>query len=301
MQGRVTPLRDPVGVTADEHAASQLAVMEHVERSLALHYTDSAPGLKQGSVVVLLHGSGPGSTGWGSFAANRGALVNAGHRVICLDLPGWGRSAPVLCLQDRSSLNARALDAVLKAAAVEQPVKLVGASMGAHSAVAFALQWPLRVAKLVLVSGGTGGRSSFQPALPEGVRLMLAFYRSPTAENMRRFINAVVCDPAPYTEAIIQKMVASAQSRPEHLENFSMSLAQYPQQFGDVAHRLCNVQAPTLVIWGSEDRVVPLDIGIQIALRTPQADLHVMGRCGHIPHVEQTHKFNQLVTQFLAG
>ena len=237
---------------------------------------------------------------WASFAANRGALVNAGHRVICLDLPGWGRSAPVLCLQDRSSLNARALDAVLKAAAVEQPVKLVGASMGAHSAVAFAMQWPQRVAKLVLVSGGTGGRSSFQPALPEGVRLMLAFYRSPTAENMRRFIDAVVCDPTPYTEPVIQKMVAAAQMRPKHLHNFSMSLAQHPRQFGDVAHRLGDIAAPALVIWGSEDRVVPLDIAIQMAVRMQQADLHVMGRCGHIPHVEQAHKFNRLVTQFLS-
>jgi len=189
---------------------------------------------------------------------------------------------------------------VLQTAGVEQPVHVMGASMGAHSAVAFALQWPRRVAKLVLVAGGTGGRSSFQPAQPEGVRLMLAFYRSPTAENMRRFIDAVVCDPAPYTDAVIHKMVVAAQSRPEHLDNFSMSLAQYPQQFGDVAHRLCDIAAPALVIWGSEDRVVPLDIGIQMAVRMQQADLHVLGRCGHIPHVEQAHKFNRLVTQFLS-
>jgi len=88
--------------------------------------------------------------------------------------------------------------------------------------------------------------------------------------------------------------------RPKHLHNFSMSLAQHPQQFGDVAHRLGDIAAPALVIWGSEDRVVPLDIAIQMAVRMQQADLHVMGRCGHIPHVEQAHKFNRLVTQFLS-
>lgn len=292
--------RIPVGTPLNEDGASQCAVMEHGGRPLAIHYTDSAPGLTHGPVVAMLHGSGPGSTGWTSFAANRDALVDAGHRVICPDLPGWGRSAPVLCLEDRSSLNARALAAVLQAAGVERPVHVMGASMGAHSAVAFALQWPQRVAKLVLVSGGTGGRSSFQPALPEGVRLMLAFYRSPTAENMRRFIDAVVCDPAPYSDTVIQTMVAAAQLRPEHLHNFSMSLAQHPQQFGDVTHRLCDIAAPALVIWGSEDRVVPLDIGIQMAMRMQQSDLHVMGRCGHIPHVEQAHKFNRLLTQFLS-
>lgn len=300
MKQSAAPSKARSGETRRASVASQDAALKHGGSSLRIHYTDSALGRAEGSVVALLHGSGPGSTGWASFATNHDALVDAGHRVICPDLPGWGRSDPILCTEDRSLLNARALDAVLMAAGIERPVHVLGASMGAHSAVAFALQWPKRVGKLVLVSGGTGGRSSFQPEQPEGVRLMLAFYRSPTAENMRRFIETVVYDPSVYTDALIEKMVAAAQSRPEHLENFTMSLARHSRQFGDVTHRLPEIASPTLVIWGSEDRLVPLDIGIQIAVRMPRADLHVMGRCGHIPHVEHAGKFNPLVSAFLS-
>lgn len=293
-------MKADAGTAGRDNLASRDTVLKHGGHSLKIHYTDSAPGRTLGSIVALLHGSGPGSTGRTSFATNHGALVDAGHRVICLDLPGWGRSDPVVCAEDRSLLNARALDAVLTAAGIEQPVHVMGASMGAHSAVAFTLQWPNRVDKLVLVSGGTGGRSSFHPEQPEGVRLMLAFYRSPTAENMRKFIETVVYDPSVYTDALIEKMVAAAQSRPEHLENFTMSLVRHSQQFGDVTHRLREIESPTLVIWGSEDRLVPLDVGIQITVRIPMADLHVMGGCGHIPHVEHSSKFNRWVKAFLS-
>ena len=95
-----------------------------------------------GKPVALLHGSGPGSTGWSNFAINRPAFADAGFRLICIDMPGWGRSDALIFAGDRSALNARALNAVLDAAGVHVPVHLVGTSMGAHSAVAFALAWP---------------------------------------------------------------------------------------------------------------------------------------------------------------
>ncbi|MFN7042791.1 MAG: alpha/beta fold hydrolase [Acidovorax temperans] len=251
-------------------------------------------------VVALLHGSGPGTTGWSAFALQRPALREAGLRLITPDLPGWGRSDGVVCKEDRSQLNARALQAVLDAAGVHAPVHLVGTSMGAHSAVAFALQWPGRVACMVLASGGTGGRSNFHPALPEGVRSMLDFYQEPTAARMRSFLECVVFDSSALTAEMVQQKLAAAMACPQHLTNFVESLRQHPAQFGDVTHRLAEITLPTLVIWGSEDRVVPLDIGLQIAQRIPGADLHVLGRCGHVPHLERPHDVNHLLTRFLA-
>ena len=206
----------------------------------------------------------------------------------------------MVCKEDRSQLNARALQAVLDAAGVHAPVHLVGTSMGAHSAVAFALQWPGRVACMVLASGGTGGRSNFHPALPEGVRSMLDFYQEPTAARMRSFLECVVFDSSALTAEMVQQKLAAAMACPQHLTNFVESLRQHPAQFGDVTHRLAEITLPTLVIWGSEDRVVPLDIGLQIAQRIPGADLHVLGRCGHVPHLERPHDFNHLLTRFLA-
>lgn len=284
---------------SDESAFSRNAVLNEDGRTLNIHYTDSGHRSPSAPVVALLHGSGPGSTGWSNFATNRPALASAGLRLICIDLPGWGRSDSTVCVGDRSALNARALSAVLDAAGVHTPVHLIGTSMGAHSAVAFALEWPERTARLVLVSGGTGGRSSFHSAQPEGVRAMLAFYHAPTASNMRRFLESVPFDAAGLTDEVVQARLAVAQLQAAHLENFVASFRLHPDQFADVTGRLHEIQAPTLVVWGSDDRFVPLDIGLQIAMRIPGADLHVLSRCGHVPYMERPNDFNRLVTQFL--
>lgn len=284
---------------ADEDALSQSASFMEDGKPIKVHYTDTHPGSTDRPTVALLHGSGPGSTGWNSFTANRPHLLEAGFRLIGIDHPGWGRSDAMVCRRDRSALNARALEAVLRAAHINQPVHVVGTSMGAHSAAAFALQWPERTAKLVLVAGGTGGRSSFHARRPEGVRAMLDFYRAPTPSTMRRFLEAVPFDAGSISDAVVSLKLAAANLRPEHLANFATSIEEHPDQFGDVIGRLHEIASPTLVVWGCEDRFVPLDIGIQIATRIPNADLHVFGRCGHVPHLERPADFNRLLTQFL--
>ena len=63
--------------------------------------------------VVLLHGSGPGATGWANFSRNIDPLVEAGYRVILLDCPGWGKSDSIVNSGSRSDLNARILKSVV--------------------------------------------------------------------------------------------------------------------------------------------------------------------------------------------
>jgi 2-hydroxy-6-oxonona-2,4-dienedioate hydrolase len=50
----------------------------------------------------------------------------------------------------------------------------------------------------------------------------------------------------------------------EHLENFTKSPAANPKQFPDVGHRLSEVKAPTLIVWGRDDRFVPMDVGLRL-------------------------------------
>ena len=280
---------------------SEYASFMYNDQRLQVYYTDSGALDTNAPVVAMLHGSGPGSAGSSSFTVNRSSLLDAGFRVICIDFPGWGRSDPVVCTDDRSALNATALDAVLDAARVESPVHLLGASMGAHSAVAFALMRPQRTAKLLLVAGGTGGRSSFHPHLPDGVRAMLDFYSAPSAPNMQTFLRTVFHDPAVATDDLVNATLKAALARPEHLSNFSTSLALQPKQFGDVSARLPDITSAVLVVWGSDDRFVPLDIGLQVAMRIPRADLYVMGRTGHVPHLERADEFNRLAAQFFSA
>lgn len=63
--------------------------MQEAGETLRVHFNDCGQG---DETVVLLHGSGPGATGWANFSRNIDPLVQAGYRVILLDCPGWGKA-----------------------------------------------------------------------------------------------------------------------------------------------------------------------------------------------------------------
>jgi 2-hydroxy-6-oxonona-2,4-dienedioate hydrolase len=278
-----------------ETATSKFVSIGEGDTELRLHYNDAGQG---DETVVMLHGSGPGASGWANFNRNVDAFVDAGYRVILLDCPGWGKSDSVVCSGSRSDLNARMLKGLLDAIGVAR-VHIVGNSMGGHSAVAFALANPERVGKLVLMGGGTGGPSQFVPMPTEGIKLLQALYRAPTLDNLKRMLNVFVFDTATLTEELMQARLANMLARRDHLENFVKSLAANPKQFPDVGHRLSEIAAPALVIWGRDDRFVPMDVGLRLVWGMPNADLHVFGRCGHWAQWEHAAKFNQMVLEFL--
>jgi 2-hydroxy-6-oxonona-2,4-dienedioate hydrolase len=278
-----------------ETATSKFVSIGEGDAELRLHYNDTGLG---DETVVMLHGSGPGASGWANFNRNVDAFVDAGYRVILLDCPGWGKSDSVVCSGSRSDLNARMLKGLLDAIGVAR-VHIVGNSMGGHSAVAFALANPERVGNLVLMGGGTGGPSQFVPMPTEGIKLLQALYREPTLDNLKRMLNVFVFDTTTLTEELIQARLANMLARRDHLENFVKSLAANPKQFPDVGHRLSEIAAPALVIWGRDDRFVPMDVGLRLVWGMPNADFHVFGRCGHWAQWEHAAKFNQMVLEFL--
>ena len=278
-----------------ETATSKFVSIGEGDAELRLHYNDTGLG---DETVVMLHGSGPGASGWANFNRNVDAFVDAGYRVILLDCPGWGKSDSVVCSGSRSDLNARMLKGLLDAIGVAR-VHIVGNSMGGHSAVAFALANPERVGKLVLMGGGIGGPSQFVPMPTEGIKLLQALYREPTLDNLKRMLNVFVFDTTTLTEELMQARLANMLARRDHLENFVKSLAANPKQFPDVGHRLSEIAAPALVIWGRDDRFVPMDVGLRLVWGMPNADFHVFGRCGHWAQWEHAAKFNQMVLEFL--
>ncbi|SOE68650.1 2-hydroxy-6-ketonona-2,4-dienedioate hydrolase [Burkholderia sp. OK233] len=278
-----------------ETATSKFVSIGEGDAELRLHYNDAGHG---DETIVMLHGSGPGASGWANFNRNVDAFVDAGYRVILLDCPGWGKSDSVVCSGSRSDLNARMLKGLLDAIGVAR-VHIVGNSMGGHSAVAFALANPERVGKLVLMGGGTGGPSQFVPMPTEGIKLLQALYREPTLDNLKRMLNVFVFDTTTLTEELMQARLANMLARRDHLENFVKSLAANPKQFPDIGHRLSEIAAPALVIWGRDDRFVPMDVGLRLVWGMPNADLHVFGRCGHWAQWEHAAKFNQMVLEFL--
>jgi len=279
-----------------ESDTSRFVRIKEGDLELQLHYNDAGSGAE---TVVMLHGSGPGASGWANFNRNVEPFVAAGYRVVLMDCPGWSKSYPVVSTGSRCELNAGALKGLIDAIGLDK-VHIVGNSMGGHSAVAFALANPERVGKLVLMGGGTGGLSPFVPMPTEGIKLIGALYRDPTIENLKRMMNVFVYDTSKLTEELFQARLDNMLSRRDHLENFVKSAEANPKQFPDVGHRLGEIASPTLVVWGRDDRFVPLDIGLRLVTGLQKADLHVFSRCGHWAQWEHADKFNRMVLDFLA-
>lgn len=274
---------------------SKFVRVQEGELDLQLHYNDIGGGSE---TIIMLHGSGPGASGWANFNRNIDTFVDAGYRVIFMDCPGWSKSDPVVSTGSRSNLNANALKGFVNALGLDR-VHLVGNSMGGHTAVAFALDNPERVGKLVLMGGGTGGVSSFVPMPTEGIKLIGGVYRDPTLENLKKMMTVFVYDSSALTEDLIQGRLDNMLKQREHLENFVKSVEANPKQFPDFGHRLSEIKAQTLVIWGRNDRFVPMDTGLRLIAGIPNSELHVFNACGHWAQWEHAEKFNRMVLDFL--
>ncbi|WP_144172657.1 alpha/beta fold hydrolase [Pseudomonas sp. Kh13] len=279
----------------NEADSSRFAYIREGELDLQVHYNDLGEGAE---TVVMLHGSGPGASGWANFNRNIEPLLAAGYRVVLMDCPGWSKSDPIVCRGSRSDLNATALKGLLDVLGLER-VHILGNSMGGHSAVAFTLSYPERVGKLVLMGGGTGGASPFVPMPTEGIKLINGLYREPTIDNLKKMMNVFVYDPSDLTEALFQTRLDNMLSRRDHLDNFVASLAANPKQFPDFTARLGEIKAKTLVVWGRNDRFVPMDVGLRLIAGIANCELHVFNNCGHWAQWEHAETFNRLVLDFL--
>ncbi len=281
--------------TITEASTSQFVRINEGGLDLLIHYNDCGQG---DETVVMLHGSGPGASGWANFNRNIEPLVEAGFRVILMDCPGWSKSDSIVCDGSRSDLNATVLKELLDQLDIEL-VHILGNSMGGHSAVAFALRHPQRVGKLVLMGGGTGGASLFTPMPTEGIKRLQGLYREPTIENLKAMMDIFVFDTSDLTEALFQARLDNMLARRDHLENFVKSLEANPKQFPDFSPRLGEISAETLVIWGRQDRFVPMDTGLRLVAGLPNSELHIFNRCGHWAQWEHADKFNRMVLDFL--
>ena len=274
---------------------SKFTTIKEGDADLNIHYNDTERG---DEVVVMLHGSGPGASGWANFNRNITPLTEAGYRVILMDCPGWSKSDSIINEGSRSHLNARILKGLLDGLGLNN-IHIIGNSMGAHSAVVFAMDYPEHVDKLILMGGGTGGGSMFTPMPAEGIKRISKLYREPTLENIKQMMDIFVYDTSHLTESLFQDRLDNILAREDHLENFVKSSEANRKQFPDVGPCLAEVNNETLIIWGRDDRFVAMDLGIRLLNGLPRAELHVFNRCGHWVQWEYADKFNRMVLDFL--
>ena len=291
---------DPAGPDATSRSAEVSWSAE--VGSARLHYHEA--GDHGGTPVVLLHGGGPGASAWSNFGGN--LPVFADHfRTLMLDQPGFGRSARPAVVGHYFTFAADALASLLDHLGVEK-VHLVGNSLGGGTAVRFALRYPDRAGKLVLMGPGGLSLNVFAPDPTEGVSALMAFAAppGPSKEKMAAFLRTLVFNPKLITDELVDERYAIA-STPEAMAAMaSMGKSFYdPATAADgmlwrEAHRLRN---EVLLVWGREDRVNPLDGALVALKQIRKAQLHVFGGCGHWAQLEKFDEFNRLAIGFLNG
>jgi 4,5:9,10-diseco-3-hydroxy-5,9,17-trioxoandrosta-1(10),2-diene-4-oate hydrolase len=272
---------------------------------MRLHYHDAGPpGPLDTPPVVLLHGGGPGASAWSNFGRNLPVFADR-FRTLMLDQPGFGRSDKPPVTGHYFTFAADALASLLDKLGVDR-VHLVGNSLGGGTAVRFALRFPDRTGRLVLMAPGGLSLNVFAPDPTEGVQRLMEFAAppGPSPEKMAAFLRTLVHDQRLVTGDLVAERYAAA-SDPEAIAAMaSMGASFYDPARAEEgllwreAHRL---RQPVLLIWGREDRVNPLD-GALVALKLiRKAQLHVFGGCGHWAQLEKFDEFNRLTISFLEG
>lgn len=250
-----------------------------------------------GDAVIMLHGGGPGATGWSNFSKNIGPFAEK-YRTILIDCPGFGRSDAVESTDARDGINARAVKGLMDELGIHTAT-LVGNSMGGASALNFALNFPDRLHKMILMGPGGAGQSIFTPMPMEGIKILFDLYANPTLEGLRRMIGVFVYDSSKITDDLIQGRFDAMMENKHHLDNFIKAMKGSGGILTDYTSRLGEIQTDTLITWGRDDRFVPLDHGLRLVWGLPNAQLHVFSKCGHWAQFEHADKFNQLVMNFI--
>ncbi len=278
-----------------EIATSKFATInEPGLKNFKLHFNEAGAG----PAVVMLHGGGPGASGWSNFYKNIGFFADAGFRVILLDCPGFNKSAEIVSDVVRPLLNARAVKGLLDRLSIDK-AHVVGNSLGGATALHFALEFPKRLDRMVLMGPAGMGHSFLQPNPQEGIKHMIRLYREPTYQNFVNMLDVFVYDPSAITEELRKGRWANIEANPTHLKNFLTSTELAPIAGWEVSDRVRDIEHRTLVTWGRDDRFVPIDNGLRLINSLKDAELHVFSRCGHWAQWEHAEPFNRLVVGFL--
>lgn len=273
-------------------------------RGITLNYYEAGPttsAVGGGLPLVMLHGGGPGASAWSNFGAALPGFA-ASFRTLLVDQPGFGGSDKPPVEGNFYRHSADHVLALLDELGIDQ-VHLLGNSLGGGTAVRLALEHPDRVGRLVLMGPGGLSLNLFHADPTEGVQRLMDFAGDPTRERLRAFISTMVVDQSLVTDELVEQRYADATAPGAQEAMASMGASFWKPDTAEdgmlwrEAHRL---RHRTLLTWGREDRVNPLDGAVAALKLIPRASLHVFPNCGHWAQIEAADEFCEVATAFLA-
>jgi pimeloyl-ACP methyl ester carboxylesterase len=249
-----------------------------------------------GPAVILVHGFNHHAEAW---VRNTGVLAAAGHRVIALDLPGFGRSGiPPMDYSLRG--YAGFLFALLDALDIDR-AHLVGNSMGGAIVLQAAIERPERVISVTGVDPA-GMFSSVprawalagHPVVRAVLRPLMGRRRLLQWSHARAYHDQSLATP------LQVDLMAEAYAQPgyrDHILGLAETMLLEPG--GLLWDELPKLRTPVLIVWGRQDRTIPVQHAYRAAHRMPGAELRVYDGCGHLPMYEKAEVFNRDLLEFI--
>ncbi len=250
-----------------------------------IRYLESCNSKK---ILVLLHGLGASAERW----LNVIPLFSKDYRVIVPDLIGFG-------LSDKPHVDytpeyfSDFLEKFFAQTKINRP-NLIGSSLGGQIAANYTSSHTEEIEKLVLVSPA-GAMTQSTPALDAYV--MAALYpNEQTAKNAFELMEGS-------GEAVPQEIITGFVERMQ-LPNAKlafMSTVLGLKNSKSITTKLGSITTPTLIIWGAEDPVIPIDYSDSFISAIQDCRFFRMDGCGHTPYVQDPHTFASKVLEFLNG
>jgi pimeloyl-ACP methyl ester carboxylesterase len=239
----------------------------------------------RGPPLVLVHGVGGDADQW-AFCFKG---LAASHRVIALDLLGFGRSDKPL-IDYRIDGFVELLDRFLAAVGIAN-ASFLGHSLGGWIVAAFALRFPQKVEKLVL--NDAAGIDDGAIAIPIDLNIS-------SRASLRDAFECMFYDKGMVTEELVDFAYSLHLERGDGYAIRSV-LETLTSAREKLDGKLAGLRAPALILWGREDAITPLSMAHAFQRRIAGSRLHIIERCGHLPPLERPEESVAAVTSFLGA
>jgi pimeloyl-ACP methyl ester carboxylesterase len=257
-----------------------------------MHYWDR--GNATGPALVLLHGSYDSADTWEEWAPQ----LENDFRLIVPDLPAHGLTGKTVSNDYRAEAMAGALHELIEQLGVAR-VSIAGNSMGGRVAWVYTHAHPERVERLVLVdSAGYPNPSTLSPPPSNPVMRWLSRYGNPKRRIRSGFTRAVgESDEALITDARVDR--STAYVRREGTRDAHLKRAEQGTSVASGQDRIATIQTPTLILWGDQDALIPVEHARNFARDLPNDQLIIYEGVDHMPQLEIPERSANDVRAFL--
>lgn len=255
---------------------------------LSIHYYQGGPS--DGETILMVHGFGASKDNWLRLARH----FTQDYRVIALDLPGFGDSSKPYASYDVGTQVER-LAAFTQALQVKK-LHLIGSSMGGHISALYAARYPEQILSLALLANAgidSPQKSELIERLERGEVNPLIVKTAQQFEQLLAFIFVEVPSmPERLQQALAERSIANS----AHNERV---FAQLVSRYIPLEPVLPKIQAPTLLLWGAQDRILHVSSieVMQPLLQRPS--VVIMQDCGHAPMLERPEETAEHYQAFL--